>query len=46
MVSMEGSLQTALVAIAGMITLLGIILGLEKMIRIIMGNYLIASIIL
>lgn len=44
--SMEGSLQTALVAIAGMITLLGIILGLEKMIRIIMGNYLIASIIL
>lgn len=43
---MEGSLQTALVAIAGMITLLGIILGLEKMIRIIMGNYLIASIIL
>lgn len=43
---MEQYLFTAIFAIAGMIAILSLILGLEKMIRIIMANYLIASIVL
>lgn len=43
---MGGYIETAAVALAGMITLLCLILGLEKMIKIIMGNYLIGFILL
>ncbi len=39
-------LQTAVVAFGGMIAILCLIMGLERTIRIIMANYLIASIIL
>lgn len=39
-------IQTAIVAIGGMLTILSLILWLERMIRIIMANYLISSIIL
>lgn len=39
-------LETAIIAVAGMLTILSAILGLDRMIRIIMGNYLINSIIL
>lgn len=43
---MEAYVQTTVIAIAGMIAMLSLIVGLEKMIRIIMGNYLISSILL
>ncbi len=43
---MEQYLFTAMFAVAGMIGILSLILWLEKMIRIIMANYFIASIIL
>lgn len=43
---MEQYLFTALFAVAGMIGILSLILWLEKMIRIIMANYFIASILL
>jgi len=43
---MDTHIQTVFMAIAGMIGLLSLILGLDKMIRIIMGNYLISSILL
>ena len=39
-------IQTAVVAIGGMLAILSLILWLERMIRIIMANYLIASILL
>jgi len=39
-------LETAIIAIAWMLAILSAILGLDRMIRIIMGNYLINSIIL
>jgi hypothetical protein len=44
--SMEQYLFTAMFAVAGMIGILSLILWLEKMIRIIMANYFIASILL
>jgi hypothetical protein len=43
---MEHYLFTAMFAVAGMIGILSLILWLEKMIRIIMANYFIASILL
>lgn len=43
---MEQYLFTAMFAVAGMISILSLILWLEKMIRIIMANYFIASILL
>lgn len=43
---MEQYLFTAMFAVAGMIGILSLILWLEKMIRIIMANYFIASILL
>lgn len=43
---MDSVLQTGAVAIVGMLALLSLILGLQKMIRIIMANYLISSILL
>lgn len=43
---MEAYVHTAVVAVAWMIAMLSLILWLEKMIRIIMANYLIASILL
>ncbi len=43
---MESYLHTAIIAIAWMIAMLSLILWLERMIRIIMANYLIASILL
>ena len=43
---MEQYLFTVIIAVAWMIGILSLILGLEKMIRIIMANYFIASIIL
>jgi len=43
---MESLIQTALIAVGWMLALLSLILGLERMIRIIMANYLIASILL
>lgn len=39
-------MYTALFAVSGMIAILSLVMGLEKMIRIIMANYFIASIIL
>ncbi len=39
-------LETAVIAVAWMLTILSAILGLDRMIRIIMGNYLINSVIL
>lgn len=43
---MESVIQTAIIAIGWMLALLSLILWLERMIRIIMANYLIASILL
>ncbi len=46
MIDYRTYLQTAVVAFGGMIAILCLIMGLERTIRIIMANYLIASIIL
>ena len=43
---MEQYFNTAIVAIVGMLAMLSVILGLDRMIKIIMANYLISSILL